>query len=864
MGRTLPNSIRLITDGLTVVGNGEAGGFNGGEEFFKMKLSQRTNLTPVMILALTASLVGCGKGGKEASPGDPSLAAETAPLSSSDEHSDDGGSEFIGKAASDPYMAQRIAYRQQCGIPSDLQLPDVRQRTGTSNGWTMIQDFGANSLCLVSVRTLEAELWKWAGNGSTCYYLFRHDENLSFTNNGLLCFKDDSCEACAFDSSGGKRATSWNDLQFPGDKTFKDGKQVEELEACSDCHIHKYVAPREKSYQVAEVEEWIKPWKSCANDTLTGTKWIVPPNSPSTANRFVSGTGNKCNVPKTCASCHGQKWIQPKYPKDYCSTVFSPAFDNDGSMSKIGPNFTDQWKKIPREECTEYLDCLGCNNNTRTLERICDSTKTTFDLTVIGSGVVLWTEGDDQKECSNKSAQSKSCKVTYNDVYPTMTFTATPLKSPEWSFSGWSGKKSGLATTITLSRDKLKSDPQFLNAYFSRSGSYAVNVTPVTTSELPSVPIGLVRIIPQSGLTFTGTGKSECSGRVTDANPTCTVIHRAGMKLAAVELVPSRAKFQRWRITSGKTSQFSTDVILNVDRGWSGGPIPFGANIVAEFVEVRRIDVAGLLPRKGNSAVVFSVNNGTGRRTERWPAVTGDMYELPIKVTADEPLIWSFYNASGAKVAANMCGNGNFLCNVPKSIPPEITKLRFTRIDPTCEITGERYSIYGGTFTYTVNVNPAQGSANSIMTVSPFGTAIGVESFESGQHLWRVNFPERRQKYTLIYDYILADGRSTQCSLEVGANTAPPTTGGTTTGNVTTTGGTTTGNVTTTGGTTTGTTGPGTTTGATTTGNVTTTGGTGNEGNCIPRGSSASCPAGSSPNEDLCCANGTAPSPLGN
>jgi hypothetical protein len=170
---------------------------------------------------------------------------------------------------------------------------------------------------------------------------------------------------------------------------------------------------------------------------------------------------------------------------------------------------------------------------------------------------------------------------------------------------------------------------------------------------------------------------------------------------------------------------------------------------------------------------------------------------------------------------------------VPKSIPPEITKLRFTRIDPTCEITGERYSIYGGTFIYTVNVNPAQGSANSIMTVSPFGTAIGVESFESGQHLWRVNFPEQRQKYTLIYDYILADGRSTQCSLEVGANTAPPTTGGTTTGNVTTTGGTTTGNVTTTGG---------------------TTGGT-----CFARGPTPSCPPGSSANGGLCCVNATAP-----
>ena len=296
--------------------------------------------------------------------------------------------------------------------------------------------------------------------------------------------------------------------------------------------------------------------------------------------------------------------------------------------------------------------------------------------------------------------------------------------------------------------------------------------------------------------------------------------------------------------------EFFTEGLVNGGGRWTdrvrreGKSDPLSLSL--KTAACRGLDVAGLLPRKGTSAVEFSVNNGTGRRTERWPAGTGDMYELPIKVAADEPLIWSFYDASGAKVAANMCGNGNFVCYVPKSIPPEIKKLRFTRIDPTCEITGERYSIYGGTFTYTVNVNPAQGPANSIMTVSPFGTAIGVESFELGQHLWRVNFPEQRQKYTLIYDYILADGRSAQCSLEVGANTAPSTTGGTTTG-------TTTGNVTTTGGTTTG----------TTTGNVTSTGGT-TGGTCFARGPTPSCPPGSSANGGLCCVNATAPSPLGN
>ena len=40
--------------------------------------------------------------------------------------------------------------------------------------------------------------------------------------------------------------------------------------------------------------------------------------------------------------------------------------------------------------------------------------------------------------------------------------------------------------------------------------------------------------------------------------------------------------------------------------------------------------------------------------------------------------------------------------------------------------------------------------------------------------------------------------------------------------------------------------------------------GTGNEGNCSPRDSSASCPSGTSPVGQLCCVNGTAPSPLGN
>lgn len=89
-------------------------------------------------------------------------------------------------------------------------------------------------------------------------------------------------------------------------------------------------------------------------------KWRAYLDVPPGKNMPPSGIG-KCDIPETgnCRSCHGTKWIKPKEADRYCKKVFNPAFDEKGSMTAIGPDFTKDWELLPINDCKEFLDCLG-------------------------------------------------------------------------------------------------------------------------------------------------------------------------------------------------------------------------------------------------------------------------------------------------------------------------------------------------------------------------------------------------------------------------------------------------------------------------------------------------------------------------
>jgi hypothetical protein len=267
-------------------------------------------------------------------------------------------------------------YADKCGLVGDHDLP----ATGTaetpttpirgtinpadvgrlvSNGWRLIQSFNNSVTDLASSETYKANLWYKKYGGRDWYYLYRFedpDPNVQITLNGVLGF--DATSICAFDRLGrDSPPPSIDYLNFAG-----QAEGPTKMDECSACHVHGYIAPRAKSLAVAKdgnaptanPVKWLLPWKVYA--AAFGPQWKLG-KAPS-AYKWVSGQGtaplttaSSCG---TAGSCHGPKWIKP-LDKNYCTSVFEPAFDTNGSMSKQGSKFADI------AECTAFVAALGCN-----------------------------------------------------------------------------------------------------------------------------------------------------------------------------------------------------------------------------------------------------------------------------------------------------------------------------------------------------------------------------------------------------------------------------------------------------------------------------------------------------------------------
>jgi hypothetical protein len=270
-------------------------------------------------------------------------------------------------------------YATACGLGTDAaatQLPDLGTATtpirgttraadvGTlaSNGWKLIQDFANSPLCLASASGLKANLWYKRAGGRDWYYLYRFADpdptKAQTTLNGVLGFDDTSI--CAFDRLGPAALppASINDLYYAGQT-----EDTAKMDDCSDCHVHGYNAPRDKTFEVAKgpskkfpwmPARWITPWKAYA--AAFGPEWKLGKAPTAMGYKWVSGQGAALVATSaSCKSCHGNNWIKPRSTANYCGSVFQTACDANGSMINQGNKFGTN------AECTAFVGALGCN-----------------------------------------------------------------------------------------------------------------------------------------------------------------------------------------------------------------------------------------------------------------------------------------------------------------------------------------------------------------------------------------------------------------------------------------------------------------------------------------------------------------------
>ncbi|RPH66516.1 MAG: hypothetical protein EHM78_23430, partial [Myxococcaceae bacterium] len=278
-------------------------------------------------------------------------------------------------------------YADKCGL-ADHSLPATGTPTtpttpirgtvnpadvGTlvSNGWTLIQSFKSDPKELAVSSDKKANLWYKKEGGRDWYYLYRFQDpapNVQENLNGVLGF--DATSICAFD----RISTGTPDIPPPSiDYLYYAGERETQMDDCSACHVHGYIAPREKSFAVAKdgpgptknPVKWIIPWRKYA--AAFGPQWKL--GKAPTNFKWVSGQGAApLTTEASCgssagASCHGPKWIKP-LDGQYCTAVFETAFDTNGSMRKQGNLFSKASPpKAEDADCIAFVAALGCNTS---------------------------------------------------------------------------------------------------------------------------------------------------------------------------------------------------------------------------------------------------------------------------------------------------------------------------------------------------------------------------------------------------------------------------------------------------------------------------------------------------------------------
>ena len=231
-----------------------------------------------------------------------------------------------------------------------------------SNGWTLIEHFDKDSVCLASAATLFANLWHKNEGGRDWYYLYRYADpdptKVQGNLNGILGFDADSI--CAFDRIDA--ATPPADIAYLYYAGQFDNVRAK-MDDCSDCHVMGYNAPRSKTFFVAKgntdgkkpylTARWIGAWKRYAADF--GPVWML--GKATAVDAWTSSAGAALVAPPAeCDTCHGTKWAptRNRQPGMYCEAVFAKAFDGNGSMTKEGSPFSDN------ATCKQFLSDIGC------------------------------------------------------------------------------------------------------------------------------------------------------------------------------------------------------------------------------------------------------------------------------------------------------------------------------------------------------------------------------------------------------------------------------------------------------------------------------------------------------------------------
>jgi hypothetical protein len=284
-----------------------------------------------------------------------------------------------------PGVHTSLDYADKCGLVNDYDLPalgtaaapirgtttDTNVGTLVSNGWRLIQSFDGTAKDVAVSQGYLANLWYKKAGGRDWYYLYRFKDpnpKVQLTLNGVLGF--DATSICAFDRARGTEDSPPQTLEY----LHYAGDSETEMDDCSVCHVHGYIAPRAKSLAVAKDGNsptanpvmWLLPWKTYA--AAFGPQWKL--GKAPTAYKWVSGQGTApLRTPASCGtagSCHGTKWIQPRQPfgdNGYCKAVFEKAFDTNGSMFKAGNLFAKADPPNTDANCTAFVAAVGCDTS---------------------------------------------------------------------------------------------------------------------------------------------------------------------------------------------------------------------------------------------------------------------------------------------------------------------------------------------------------------------------------------------------------------------------------------------------------------------------------------------------------------------
>ena len=446
----------------------------------------------------------------------------------------------------------REAYRQSCNIPSSIRLPDVsiNKKGDASGSWRLIETFESNHLQnptalsedLASSPGLPANLWYYDYKGTTCYFLYRYNDQQTF--NGILCFTGN--KICSFDllkqNPKDSPSISWNDLAIPGDDGFTQNTSTG-TNQCSACHIHGFAAPRKKSYDVAERKNWIDKWKTFAVNG--GPTWHVPPGK----DMPPSGIG-KCDIPRTgnCRDCHGATWVKPKEADRYCKTVFNSAFDEKGSMTAIGPDFKKDWELLPIKDCKPFLDCLGgsCKD---TKDSLCG---VNLQVSKEGSGTGSVTSVPDGIDCGNECDHlfKKGGAVTLKAV-----------AGPNSIFIKWRKTDNsvceGMTSTCDITSSRMSADYDKPSTYLKTAIAVFDRRPPTTTITIPRSSSTTSTTWPSSTIPSkamlkvfkegSGTGRVTSAPNGIDCGNDCAHFFTKDSSVILTAVADSNSIFEKWR-----------------------------------------------------------------------------------------------------------------------------------------------------------------------------------------------------------------------------------------------------------------------------------------------------------------------------